>query len=56
MKYEIYDMINEEYQYGLTILRAHNKIKHRLIVKALLILPIHNKLIINLIFVIINFL
>ena len=54
MKYEIYDMINEEYQYGLTILRVHNKIKHRLIVKALLILPIHNKLIINLIFVIIN--
>ena len=54
MKYEIYDMINEEYQYGLTILRVHNKIKHRLIVKALLILPIHNQLIINLIFVIIN--
>ena len=54
MKYEIYDMINEDYQYGLTILRVHNKIKHRLIVKALLILPIHNKLVINLIFVIIN--
>ena len=36
MKYEIYDMINEDYQYGLTILRVHNKIKHRLIVKALL--------------------
>ena len=54
MKYEIYDMINEEYQYGLTILRVHNKIKHQLIVKALLILPVHNNLVINLIFVIIN--
>ena len=54
MKYEIYDMLDEKYQYGLILLRVHNKINHRLLVKLLLILPIHNQIIINLIFLIIN--
>ena len=54
MKYEIYDMIDEKYQYGLTLLRVHNKIKLRVLVKTLLILPIHNQIIINIIFLIIN--
>ena len=54
MKYEIYDMLDEKYQYGLILLRVHNKINHRLLVKLLLIFPIHNQIIINLIFLIIN--
>ena len=54
MKYEIYDMLDEKYQYGLSLQRVHNKIKFKLIVKTLLILPIHNQIIINIIFLIIN--
>ena len=54
MKYEIYDMIDEKYQYGLTLLRVHNKIKYRILVKTLLILPIYNQIIINIIFLILN--
>ena len=54
MNYEIYDMIDEKYQYGLIIQRVHNKINHKLLVKVLLILPIHNQIIINLLFLIIN--
>ena len=54
MKYDLYDMIDEKYQYGLTILRIHNKIKYRLLVKTLLILPVHNKIVINIIFLLIN--
>ena len=54
MKYEIYDMLDEKYQYGLSLQRVHNKIKYKLIVKTLLILPIHNQIIINILFLIIN--
>jgi hypothetical protein len=54
MKYEVYDMIDEKYQYGLTLLRVHNKIKYRILVKTLLILPIYNQIIINIIFLILN--
>ena len=54
MKYEINDMLDEKYQYGLIIQRVHNKINHKLLVKVLLILPIHNQIIINLLFLIIN--
>ena len=54
MKYEIYDMLDGKYQYGLSLQRVHNKIKYKLIVKTLLILPIHNQIIINILFLIIN--
>ena len=54
MKYETGDIIDEKYKYGLPILRVHNKIKYKHLVKTLLILPIHNQIILNVIFVIIN--
>ena len=54
MKYETGDIIDEKYKYGLAILRVHNKIKYKHLVKTLLILPIHNQIILNVIFVIIN--
>ena len=54
MKYELYDMIDKKYEYGLKILRIHNKIKHSLFIKALLILPIHNNIIMNIFFLVIN--
>ena len=54
MKYEINDMLDEQFKYGLTILRVHNKIKYKNLVKTLLILPIHNQIVVNILFVIIN--
>ena len=54
MKYEISDIINEKYIYGLTILRIHKKVDKRVIYRMILKISISDNFIIHLLFIIFN--
>lgn len=54
MKYEISDLINEKYIYGLTILRIHQKVNKGVIFRMILKISISANFIIHLLFIIFN--
>ena len=54
MKYEISDIINDKYIYGLTVLRIHNKVNKNVIYKILFKFLIKNSILIHLLFLIFN--
>lgn len=54
MKYEISDIINEKYIYGLTILRIHQKVDKGVIYRMILKISISDSFIIHLLFIIFN--